>query len=88
MKRLRVEFVGDVEENDDFEIPRLDRPAYFSFKSARVLCWIRRNCQVRRRVFFSGMQGSEDPAGTHDKLDQSTGEVLFAVGGRDNPPSC
>ena len=38
--------------------------------------------------FFSGMQGSEDPAGTHDKLDQSTGEVLFAVGGRDNPPSC
>ena len=35
---------------------------------------------------FSGMQGSEEPAGTHEKLDQSTGEVLFAVGCRDDRP--
>ena len=30
--------------------------------------------------------GSEEPAGTHDKFDQSTGEVLFAVGCRDDRP--
>ena len=28
IKRQRVEFVGDVQENDDFESPRLDRAAY------------------------------------------------------------
>ena len=28
VKRQRVEFVGDVQENDDFETPRLDRAAY------------------------------------------------------------
>ena len=27
-KRRRVEFVGDVRENDDFESPRVDRAAY------------------------------------------------------------
>ena len=32
-------------------------------------------------------QGSEEPAGTHEtKPDQSTGEVLFAVGCRDDRP--
>ena len=35
---------------------------------------------------FSGMQGSEEPAGTHEKPDQSRGEVLFAVGCRDDRP--
>ena len=34
----------------------------------------------------SGMHGSEEPAGTHEKFDQSTGEVLFAVGCRDDRP--
>ena len=34
------------------------------------------------RVF----DGSEEPAGTHEKFDQSTGEVLFAVGCRDDRP--
>ena len=28
LKRQRVEFVGDVQENDDFETFRLDRAAY------------------------------------------------------------
>ena len=28
IKRQRVEFVGDVQENDDFETPRLDRAAH------------------------------------------------------------
>ena len=32
------------------------------------------------------MHGSEYPAGTHEKLVQSTGEVLFAVGCRDDRP--
>ena len=30
--------------------------------------------------------GCEEPAGTHEKFDQSTGEVLFAVGCRDDRP--
>ena len=34
------------------------------------------------RVFYE----SEEPAGAHEKFDQSTGEVLFAVGCRDDRP--
>ena len=34
------------------------------------------------RVF----DGSDEPAGTHEKPDQSTREVLFAVGCRDDRP--
>ena len=34
------------------------------------------------RVF----DGSEEPVGTHEKFDQSTGEVLFAVGCRGDRP--
>ena len=30
---------------------------------------------------------NEEPAGTHEKFDQSTGEVLFAVGCRDDRPN-
>ena len=47
----------------------------FAFNSATVFQWIRRNCQVRRR----GSDGNEEPADTHEKFVQSTGEVLFAV---------
>ena len=32
------------------------------------------------------MQRSEEPAGTHEKRDPSTGEVLLAVGCRDDRP--
>ena len=32
------------------------------------------------------IDGSEEPAGTHEQFDQSTGEVLFAVGCRDDRP--
>ena len=52
----------------------------FAFKSATVFQWIRRNCRVRRR---ESSDGNEEPAGTHETFDQSTGEVLFAVGCRD-----
>ena len=31
--------------------------------------------------------GGEEPAGTHEKFDQSTGEVHFAVGCRDDRPN-
>ena len=55
----------------------------FAFKSARVLRWIRRNCRVRRMRVCDGY---EEPAGTHEKFDQSTGEVLVAVGCRDDRP--
>ena len=54
----------------------------FAFKSATVFQWIRRNCRVRRRV----SDGNEEPACTHEKFDQSAGEVLFAVGCRDDRP--
>ena len=36
--------------------------------------------------FFPGMQGSEERAGTHEKPDQSTGEVQLAVVCRDDRP--
>ena len=54
IKRQRVEFAGDVQENDDFETPRVDRAALcvLSSKCARVSRCIRQNCQVRRREFF------------------------------------
>ena len=84
IKRQRVEFVGDVQENDDFESHRLDRAAYvFWFKSATVLQWIRRNCRVRRRESVMGMRSQR---ALMEKLDQSTGEVLLAVGCRDDRP--
>ena len=35
---------------------------------------------------FSGAQGSEEPASTHEKPDQFTGEAFFAVGCRDDRP--
>ena len=80
LKRQRVEFVDDVQEKDDFESPRLDRAA---FTSATVLRWIRGNCQVRRREFLMGMRSQR---ALLNKFDQSTGEVLFAVGCRDDRP--
>ena len=75
-KRQRVEFVSDVRENDDFETPRLDRAAY-------VFC-----VQKCKSVMMDSTElpssstrvsdGSEEPAGTHEQSDQSTGEVLFS----------
>ena len=84
IKRQRVEFVGDVQENDDFESPRLDPAAYvfcvqkcnsISMDSTELPSSSKRVCD-----------GYEEPAGTHAKFDQSTGEVLFAVGCRDDRP--
>ena len=41
---------------------------------------------VEKKV-ISGVPGREEPAGTHEtKLDQTTGEVLFAVGCRHGRP--
>ena len=83
-KRQRVEFFGDVHQNDDFEIPRLDR-------AANVFCVQKRKSFLMgstelpsssTRVFV----GSGEPAGTHVKFDQSAGEVLFAVRCRDDRP--
>ena len=91
VKRQRVEFVGDVQENDDFFLrqPEWIEQHMCVLRSKVQECHDRfdGNCQVRRREFFSGTQGSEEPAGTHEtKLDQSTGEVLVAVGCRDDRP--
>ena len=54
----------------------------FAFKSARVLRRIDGLPSSSKRV----SDGSEEPAGTHEKFDRSTGEVLFAVGCRDDRP--
>ena len=88
VKRQRVEFVGDVQESNDFETPRVDRAAcVFFVQKCKSVChdgfggiakFVDEN--------FSGMQGSEEPAGTHEKPDQSTGEALFAVGCGDDRP--
>ena len=55
----------------------------FVFKSVTVFQWIRRNCQVRRRESVMGMRSQR---ALIKKFDQSTGEVLFAVGCRDDRP--
>ena len=82
LERQRVQFVGDVQENDDSETPRLDRAAH-------VFC-----VQKRKGIMMDSTElpcsptrvfdGSEEPAGTRENFDQSTGEVLFAVGCRDD----
>ena len=71
----RVEFVGDVSENDDFETPRLDRAAYVFCvqKCKSVMMDSTELPSSSKRV----SDGSEEPAATHEKIDQSTGEVLF-----------
>ena len=62
-------------KNDDFETPRLDRAAH-------VFCVQRSKSVVMdstelpsspTRVF----DGSEEPAGTHGKIDQPTGRGAF-----------
>ena len=84
IKHKRVELVGDVQENDDFESHRLDRAAY-------VFCGQKCNSvsmgptelpSSSKRV----SDGNEESAGTHEKFDRSTGEVLLAVGCRDDRP--
>ena len=84
-KRQRVEFVCDVQENDDFETPRLDRAAYVFCvqKCKSVMMDSTELPSSSVRVF----DGSEEPAGSHEEIDQSTGEVLFAVGCRDDRPN-
>ena len=84
LKRQRVEFFGAVQENDDFETPRLDRAACV-FCVQKCRSGMMDSTEVpssSTRVF----DGSEEPAGTREKFDQSTGEVLFAVGCRDDRP--
>ena len=52
----------------------------FTFKSARVSSRIPRNCQVRRRKFFQVCRR------VRSQRAPMTGEVLFAVGCRDDRP--
>ena len=47
-----------------------------SMDSTELPSWSKRVCD-----------GYEEPAGTHKKFDQSTGEVLFADGCRDDRPT-
>ena len=67
-----------------FEIPRLDRAAYV-FCVQKCKCVMMDSTELpSSSTRVSG--GSEEPAGTHERFDQSTGEVLFAVGCRDDRP--
>ena len=79
IKLQRVECVGDVQENDDFESPRLDRAAHvFCVQKCKSVMMDSTGLpSSSRRVF----DGSEEPAGIHEKFDQS-----IAVGCRDDRP--
>ena len=62
MKLQRVEFVGDIQENDDFETPRVDRAALCVLRSKVQECNDGFNGELpssSTRVFFR--QGSEGP---------------------------
>ena len=75
IKRQRDEFVGDVQVNDDFESLRLGPAAHVFFvqKCNSVSMDPTELPSSSKRVF----EGNEEPVGTQDKFDQSTGEVLF-----------
>ena len=82
-KRQRVEFVGDIQGNDDFETPRVDRAAYvFCVQKCKGFMESTELPSSSKRV----SDESEEPAGTHEKPDHSTGDVLFAVGCQDERP--
>ena len=75
MIRQKVEFVGDVQENDDFETPRSDRAAY-------VFCVQKCNCVAMdstelpcssKRV----ADESEEPAGTQKKIRSVNGRGVI-----------
>ena len=84
IKRQRVEFVGDVQENDDFETPRLDRAAcVFCVPKCKSVMMDSTELPSSSTSFFKVCKGVR--AGTHEEPDQSTG-VLFAVGCRDDRP--
>ena len=83
IKRQRVEFVGDVQESDDFETLRVDRAAYvFCVQKCKSFLESTELPSSSKRV----SDESEEPAGTHEKPDHSTGDVLFAVGCQDQRP--
>ena len=83
VKKARAEFIGDVQENDHFELPDwIEQLSCFVQESKSVMMDSTKLPSSSTRDF----DGSEEPAGTHQKFDQSTGEVLFAVGCRDDRP--
>ena len=74
-------------KSDDFETPRVDQAAYvFCIQKCKSVMMDLTELPSSSMRVFSGMQESEEQAGTHEKPDQSTGEVLFAVGCRDDRP--
>ena len=85
IKRHRVELVGDVQENDDFESSPLDRAAYvFCVQKCNIVSMDPTElASSSKRV----SDGNGEPVGTHEIFDQSTGEVLLAVGCRDDRPN-
>ena len=85
IKRQRDEFVGDVQENGDFESHRLDRAAcVFCVRKCNSVSMDPTELPSSSKSVSDGT--TEEPACTHEKFDQLTGEVLFAVGFRDDRP--
>ena len=71
LKRQRVEFVGDVQKNDDSETPILDRAAYvFCVQKCKSVMMVSTELPGSSTIVFDG---SEEPAGTHDKIGRSIG---------------
>ena len=87
IKRQRVQLVGDVHEHDDgFETPREDRAAYV-FCVHRCENAMDRCLDMPSSSGISGMQASEESPSTHVlNPDRTTGEMLLAVGCRDDRP--
>ena len=67
LKRQRVEFVSDVQENDVFETPRLDRAAHvFCVRKCKSVMMDSTEVPCSSTRVFDW---SEEPAGTHEEID-------------------
>ena len=73
---------------DEFEMPRVDRAAYvFRVHSCKSVMSDRLEMPSSWRRVVSSVQGSEEPAGTHEtEPGKSKGEELLAAGCRDGRP--
>ena len=84
IKHKRVELVGDVQRMMILRVTVwIEQLMYFAVKSVTVFPMGPTELpSSSKRV----SDGNEESAGTHEKFDRSTGEVLLAVGCRDDRP--
>ena len=85
---VRVEFVGDAQENDDFETPRLDRAAYvFCVQKCKSVMTDSTELPISSTTVFQVCVGVRRQRALMKILISQRGEMLFAVGCRDNRPT-